>query len=218
MSRRTRGREILPEWGNGPMTVSRSALLPGNSDRQFRQMIHSLVGYANSVLVVRDSFATELGISGSQYEILMVIYRLHANAPCTMSEVAHHVHRTLAFITIEVNKLVKHGFVEKRQDSVDRRRIFLSVTKSGIRRLEDIASIQRRLNDALFDTLTPAEFGALCRLYRKLPASGERAVALARELVPVDGRSRNGKKTQATRKSTKTVLLQRNEYGRASLS
>jgi MarR family transcriptional regulator, organic hydroperoxide resistance regulator len=218
MSRRTRGREILPEWGNGPMTVSRPALLAGDSDRQFRQMIHSLVGYANSVLVVRDSFAAVLGISGSQYEILMVIYRLHANAPCTMSEVAHHVHRTLAFITIEVNKLVKHGFVEKRQDSVDRRRIFLSVTRSGIRRLEDIANIQRQLNDALFDTLTHAEFGALCRLYRKLPDSGERAVALARELVPARIPARDGKKASITKKSAKPALSQGNENGRASLS
>lgn len=217
MSRRTRGREILPEWGNGPLTVSRPALLAGQSDRQFRQMIHSLVGYANSVLVVRDSFAAVLGISGSQYEILMVIYRLHANAPCTMSEVAQHVHRTLAFITIEVNKLVKHGFVEKRQDNVDRRRIFLSVAKSGVRRLEEIANIQRQLNDALFDTLTPAEFGALCRLYRKLPDSGERAVALAQQLVPARGRPKSGKKTSGTRKS-KLPASQGSEYGRASLS
>lgn len=179
MARRMRGQEILLEWGDGPLTVSRRALLYRGSDQKFRKMIHALVGYANSVLEARDCYAALLGISGVQYEILMVIYRLHGKEPCSTTEVAVQVHRTLALITIEVDKLIAKGFVKKRRDPKDRRRALLAVTKAGVDRLERIVPMQRELNDTLFDTLTAQEFASLCKLYEKLPASGERAAAKA---------------------------------------
>jgi DNA-binding MarR family transcriptional regulator len=183
LARRTGGREILPEWGNGPLTVSRAELMTEGSDRHFRGMIHALVGYANCVLAAREAFATLLGITGVQYEIVMVIYRLHATEPCSVSEVAAQVRRTVAFITIEINKLVDKGFVEKQADFKDGRRVLLRVTARAIKRLQDIAPVQRRLNDALFRTISASEFRSLCRLYDKLGVTGPEAADLANRIV-----------------------------------
>ena len=183
MARRMRGKEILPDWGAGPLTVSRPALLSKGSDRKFRQMIHALVGYANCVLAARDGFATLLDISGVQYEILMVIYRLHGTAPCSVTEVAQQVRRTVAFMTIEVNKLVAKGLVEKQPDFQDRRRVLLQVTKRGVERLNEIAPVQRKINDALFHTISAADFRALYRLYEKLAPCGVHAVEVTSLIV-----------------------------------
>jgi DNA-binding MarR family transcriptional regulator len=178
MARHARLREFLLEWGHGPSTVSRPALLANKSDRNFRQMIHALVGYANCVLAVRDCFAAHLGITGVQYEILMVVYRLHGAEPCTVSEIALRIHRTIAFITNETKKLAALGLIDKQQDPNDRRRNNLTVTRRGVAQLMGIAPVQRRLNDALFESLSARDFEQLCALYEKLPICGEKAIAL----------------------------------------
>ncbi|MGE0736630.1 MAG: MarR family winged helix-turn-helix transcriptional regulator [Alphaproteobacteria bacterium] len=183
MARRSRGAEFLPKWGTGPLTVGRRALLSEGTDRQFRQMIHALVGYGNCVVTVRDGFAALLNVTGVQYEILMVVYRLHGARPCSVGDVAAYVRRSIPFVTIELNKLVVKGLVEKQPDFTDRRRVLLRVTAKGVRRLNDIVPIQRRVNDALFEDLSAADFRALCKLYEKLAPCGLRAADLISILV-----------------------------------
>jgi MarR family transcriptional regulator, organic hydroperoxide resistance regulator len=192
MGRRTRGQELLPALERGPLTVSRPALLTGHSDHHFRHMIHSLVGYANCVLGVRDCFATLLGITGAQYEILMVVYRLRGSKPCSVSEVAVEIHRTIAFVTNETKKLAAQGLVAKRGDPKDGRRINLTVTASCVAALKAIAPVQRALNDALFEDLNSREFQKLCQLYEKLPACGERALQLAESYRAKNTASKTG--------------------------
>jgi DNA-binding MarR family transcriptional regulator len=158
-------------------------------------MIHALVGYANCVLAVRDGFAALLGVSGVQYEILMVVYRLHGTKPCTVGDVAAYVRRSVSFVTIESNKLAAKGLIDKQPDFADRRRVLLRVTSRCIKRLNDIAPIQRRANDALFENQSAADFRALCRIYEKLAPCGPRAVDLISLLVREH--SRDGKVASA---------------------
>jgi DNA-binding MarR family transcriptional regulator len=201
MGRRSRGQELFPALEKGPLTVSRPALLAGHSDRHFRRMIHALVGYANCVLGVRDCFAALLGITGAQYEILMVVYRLRGAKPCSVSEVAVEIHRTIAFVTNETKKLAARGLIAKRGDPRDGRRINLTVTTSCVVALKGLAPVQRTLNDALFQDLNAREFLGLCQLYEKLPACGERALLLA-ESYRIKNPARNAKLRKNNGRST----------------
>lgn len=189
MGRRTRGEHVVPRFGEGPRTVAKRALLAGGTDRPFRQMIHSLVAYANNVLAARDGFAALLGISGVQYEILMVVYRLNDTKPCSVTEVANVVGRTVPFVTLEINKLVAKGFLEKQADFADRRRVLLCTTTHADQRLHDIAPVQRQVNDALFESLSAEEFRTLCKIYEKLAPCGVRAAELSAALVKESNRS-----------------------------
>ena len=160
---------------NAPLTVSRPALLVEGSDTQFRELIHDLIAYGHRLDACRDAFAGLIGVSGVQYEILMLLSR---NAGLSVSEVALRLHRSGAFITIEANRLTERGVLAKAADPRDGRKVLLRVTAKGLGLVERLAPHQRRINDALFACLDARRFAELRALAADLVACGDRAVAL----------------------------------------
>src|SRR5260370_35926955 len=99
-----------------PLTVSRPALLVKGSDAEFRRLIHDLIAYGHRLDACRDAFAAIGGISGVQYEILMLVSRAEGLA---IGEVAARLNRSGAFITIEANKLVRRGVLGKASHAAE---------------------------------------------------------------------------------------------------
>jgi len=155
--------------------VSRAALLPGGSDGEFRGLIHDLIAYGHKLDACRDAFAAIAGVSGVQYEILMLVSRAEG---LSIGEVAARLHRSGAFITIEVNRLAAAGIVSKASDPADGRRVLLTTNSKSDALLERLAPYQRRINDVLFQCLDAKRFRALRALAAELVADGDRAVAL----------------------------------------
>ena len=158
-----------------PATVSRTALLVDGSDAEFRGLIHDLIAYGHRLDTCRDAFAALVGMSGAQYEILMLVSRA---AGLAVGEVAARLHRSGAFITIEANKLVARGILEKASDPADGRRVLLKCNGRARALLERLAPYQRRINDVLFERLDVRRFRQLRLLARDLVASGDRAVTM----------------------------------------
>ena len=174
---RPRRRKAAPVFNAAlPATVSRSALLVEGSDAEFRGLIHDLIAYGHRLDTCRDAFAAIVGISGAQYEILMLVSR--AEGLLAVGEVAARLHRSGAFITIEANKLVASGILEKVADPADGRRVLLRSNAKSHELLERLAPFQRRVNDVLFERLDARRFRQLRLLARDLVASGDRAVAM----------------------------------------
>jgi MarR family transcriptional regulator, organic hydroperoxide resistance regulator len=163
-----------------PLTVSRAALLPGGSDAEFRGLIHDLIAYGHKLDACRDAFATIAGISGAQYEILMLVSRADG---LSIGEVAARVHRSGAFITIEANKLVERGILDKVSDPGDGRRVLLRMNSKSLQLLERIAPYQRRINDVLFEFMDAKRFRELRALAAELVGRGDRAVAMLEFLL-----------------------------------
>jgi MarR family transcriptional regulator, organic hydroperoxide resistance regulator len=159
-----------------PATVSRTALLVDGSDAEFRGLIHDLIAYGHRLDTCRDAFAALVGMSGVQYEILMLVSR--APGLLSVGEVAARLHRSGAFITIEANKLVARGILEKVSDPGDGRRVLLRSNEKSRELLDRLAPFQRRVNDVLFERLDARRFRQLRLLARDLVASGDRAVAM----------------------------------------
>ena len=158
-----------------PSTVSRPALLARGSDAEFRGLIHDLIAYGHKLDACRDAFAAIAGISGAQYEILMLGSRADGLA---VGEVAERLHRSGAFITIEANKLAERGILEKVSDRADGRRVLLQTTAKALALLERLAPYQRRINDVLFEFVDGKGFRELRALAAELVARGDRAVAM----------------------------------------
>jgi DNA-binding MarR family transcriptional regulator len=158
-----------------PVTVSRPALLSAGSDAAFRGLIHDLIAYGHKLDACRDAFAAIAGISGVQYEILMLVSRAEG---LSIGEVAARLHRSGAFITIEANKLAAAGILDKASDPADGRRVLLQTNSKSDALLERMAPYQRRINDVLFESLDAKRFRALRALAADLVADGDRAVAL----------------------------------------
>src|SRR2546421_679322 len=89
---RPRRRKAAPVFNAAlPATVSRTALLVEGSDAEFRGLIHDLIAYGHRLDTCRDAFAAIVGISGAQYEILMLVSR--AEGLLAVGEVAARPHR-----------------------------------------------------------------------------------------------------------------------------
>jgi len=163
-----------------PLTVSRPALLAQGSDDAFRGLIHDLIAYGHRLDACRDAFAAIVGISGVQYEILMLVSRAEA---LSIGEVAARLHRSGAFITIEANKLAERGILGKASDPADGRRVLLKHTAKGLELLRRLAPYQQRINDVLFESLDARRFKQLRVLARELLASGDRSVSMLEFLL-----------------------------------
>ncbi len=164
---------------SAPPTVSRAALLVDGSDAEFRGLIHDLIAYGHRLDGCRDAFAAIAGISGAQFEILMLVSRADG---LPVGEIAARLHRSGAFITIEANKLAARGLLEKGSDPRDGRRVLLRINAKSRYLLERLAPYQRRINDILFASLDARRFRQLRALARKLVACGDRALALLKFL------------------------------------
>ena len=158
-----------------PATVSRAALLVEWSDAEFRGLIHDLIAYGHRLDACRDAFARIAGVSGVQYEILMLVSRA---AGLSVGEVAARLHRSGAFITVEANKLVARGILDKGSDPRDGRKVLLGSNAKSLALLERLAPYQRRINDVLFERLDARGFRRVRKLAGELLASGDRAVTL----------------------------------------
>jgi MarR family transcriptional regulator, organic hydroperoxide resistance regulator len=163
-----------------PVTVSRPALLVKGSDAEFRRLIHDLIAYGHRLDACRDAFAAIAGVSGVQYEILMLVSRAEG---LSVGEVAARLHRSGAFITIEANKLAEARVLEKASDPADGRKVLLQLAAKGYGLLERMAPYQRRVNDVLFDKLDAKRFREARKLAEDLLSSGDRAVAMLEFLM-----------------------------------
>jgi DNA-binding MarR family transcriptional regulator len=101
----------------------------------------------------------------------------------SVGEVAARLHRSGAFITIEANKLVAAGILEKHSDPADGRKVLLKKANKADSLLERLAPFQRRVNDTLFEHLDARRFRELRQLAAGLLASGDRAVAMLELLL-----------------------------------
>ena len=132
--------------------------------------------------------ARQIGLAGIEYTVLISIAHLSTGSNVSVTAVAQHLRLTGAFITNVCHRLQAHGLIAKRTDAADRRRVLLTVTAEGRQRLDELAPVQRRINDVEFGCLSREEFTQLLDLVERLVDSGDRAVALQSYLSTLDAR------------------------------
>lgn len=161
-----------------PLTVSRPELTVDGSDREFRELVHNLFGFFALHERIRRGHGKFIGLAGIEYTVLIAIAHLAAIGDVNVKTVADHLHLSGAFITSTTRRLLQLGLIHKTMDTIDRRRVTLTVSSKGRAALEKLAPVQRRVNDVEFDCLSREEFKALNNLMRRMIECGNRAVAL----------------------------------------
>lgn len=168
----------MPKQCDVPLTVSRPQLLCCGSDKAFRQFVHGLLAFTARLQGVRNGLAELIGLTGTQYTILISIAHLERDGDVNVSALAEHLHISAALATIEVGHLAKKGLISKKTSNRDRRRVCLAVTAEGKRRLTELAPTQMQANDLLFDPLTKGDLQRILELTGQLIEGGNAATAL----------------------------------------
>ena len=172
-----------PKFDLGP-TVSLPALLEKglHSDGTFRQLLYDIYVVANLLESAREYLAARLGVSSSQYNIIMVVARQGGARGLSVSDVAIRLNVTGAFVTNEVKKLVKSGFIHKKSNPDDGRGVLLSLTPTGYAGVQAIEPDIVSVNDRLFTTLSKSDFQHLSRIVGSLVDVFGQTVAVLKAL------------------------------------
>ena len=150
-----------------PLSVTRPEILFDGSDREFRRLIHRmLIGQAR-LDVVRESIAARIGVSGTQYTMLMSVLHLQGTAGVSITALADYLEVTGPHVTGIIGKLVASGFVRKAANPKDGRGVLVKLTPAGRKKLLQAFGFIAAVNDRLFEGVTREEYRAVANFHAK---------------------------------------------------
>lgn len=169
-----------------PLTISNPSLLDAEGDGRFRQIVYLMVTTFGRLLDCRDAFGRAVGLTGSQYAVLIGTAYTQGSDGVTIGQLADHVQLAATHVTTEVGRLCRRGLLEKRDNPQDRRSVLVRLTREGEARVRDLAPFVRDVNDILFEGVSDKGFDDLERFLTRFARQTERAIAeiRAREAGP----------------------------------
>ena len=108
--------------GSALLTISRPEMLVNGSDRQFCNLVDDIFALSARHQTVRDGHAAYIGLSGTEYTVLVALRHLQDEGHLGVTRLAERLRVSGSFATIMVAKLVKRGLVLKEPDPADARR------------------------------------------------------------------------------------------------
>jgi DNA-binding MarR family transcriptional regulator len=126
-------------------------------------------------IVAQQEFARNLGLSVT--DLICFAYVLQApDSPVTAGDLAARAHVTTGAVTGVLNRLERGGFVTRRQDPADRRRVRVSAVPEAAERVRAVYEPYYARLAELLATYTPDEIAVLADWFT-------RAGALARSYL-----------------------------------
>lgn len=165
-----------------PLTTSREDFLKDGSDQLFREAIYTWVLSVEKLLKCRSAFARILGLTSSQFAVLMGVASQQQSKGVTIKDLAEHVALASTHVTTEIGRLEAKGLLVKRSNTEDRRSVLVSLTELGEAEIARVTPVVRETNDLLFrnvglNGLVKAHIMAL-----KVVANSEMALAHIRKV------------------------------------
>jgi DNA-binding MarR family transcriptional regulator len=152
---------------------------------QARTIGSSVADCAHEVLdvvpMVHRVIRTELRKYGAkemsvpQFRTLAFVYRKEG---ASLSEVADHMALTLPTMSMLVDGLVVHGFINRREDPKDRRRMTLTLTRDGRVRFESAREATMTYLEQRLRQLSPTERATIIasmRILRERLVGGDKS-------------------------------------------
>jgi DNA-binding MarR family transcriptional regulator len=173
-----------------PLTVSHPELLSAGRDEGFRETLYLMVLALGRLQTCREAFGRAMGLTGSQFAVLIgTAYQQKTNG-VTIRALADHVMLAPPHVTTEVGRLIRKGLLVKRPNKDDGRSVLVSLSARGEAALIGLTPFLRRVNDVLFQNISRSEFEQVSKFFRAFSLNTEYALAEIR-------------RTEAERKSLK---------------
>lgn len=182
-----------------PFTTSREEFLKDGTDQLFREAIYTLVLSVERLLKCRSSFARILGLTSSQFAVLMGVASQQGERGVTIKDLAEHVALAATHVTTEIGRLEAKGLLTKRSNESDRRSVLVSLTPRGMKEIERITPVVRETNDMLFSNVTLRGLVNTHVVARQIVGNSDEALSYVRRAAAKAARNTDGKKsTRAT--------------------
>jgi DNA-binding MarR family transcriptional regulator len=160
-----------------PRTISHPALLVKGSDLDFRQTVYLMVLAFGRLLACREAFGRALGLTGSQFAVLIGTAYQQGQDGVSIRALAQHIQLASTHVTTEVGRLIRLGLLTKRTNSRDRRGVLVRLSSKGEAALLDLAPFLRHINDILFRDISRTNFDAVSEVLTRFVVNSEQALA-----------------------------------------
>jgi DNA-binding MarR family transcriptional regulator len=149
-------------------TKDRSALPGGAALNLERRLSYRFSILATKVIrCVAEMYGPKYGLLPSGWKAMAAIGRF---GPVSGKEVCAHTTVEPDKVTRAVDRLVQLGYVKRKQDAADRRRVALSLTLLGRKVYADIEGLTRRVELELQEAVSKQERDTMSRVLGKLEA------------------------------------------------
>jgi len=169
-----------PLQGSGfsvPSTISRRDYFKDGSDDWFRDALYRLVQALSRLLVCREAFGRQLGLTGSQFTVLIGVAYRQGDTGVTVASLANYIGLAATHVTTEVGRLIRKDLLIKRRNESDRRSVLISLSPRGEAAVESVAPMVRGINDLLFKNIDRKQFGTMNEFVQTLLTNSEYAIA-----------------------------------------
>lgn len=108
-------------------------------------------------------------ITGPQ---IFMLYFINERGSCKLAQLAEELEVKPSAVTVMIDRLVKSGYVERMQDTADRRAVLVKATSLGQEVLEQALRHQLEITGEYLSRLEPHEARLLTELLEKLATDG----------------------------------------------
>jgi DNA-binding MarR family transcriptional regulator len=166
----------LPPLFAPPITTSHAALMAAGSDVAFRQSLYLMVLAFSRLGTCREAFGRALGLTGSQFAVLIGTAYRQGRDGVSIRGLAEHVALAPTHVTTEVGRLIHKGLLVKTANRQDRRGVLVRLSRRGEAAVEAVAPFVRRVNDALFAGVSRRDFAVVSAFLSRFAANSEDAL------------------------------------------
>ncbi|CAH1649580.1 MarR family transcriptional regulator [Hyphomicrobiales bacterium] len=160
-----------------PPTTSRRDYVLNGSDDWFRDVIYRLVQALGRLVVCREAFGRELGLTGSQFAVLFgVAYRQGENG-ISIAALSTYIGLAATHVTTEVGRMIRKGLLVKLPNQQDRRSVLISLSPEGEKAVMHVLPMVRQINDILFRDIDRKQLDTVNMFASTLLTNSEYALA-----------------------------------------
>jgi len=177
------GKTVRSSRGNrGSDTVKKyPGVIEGVSNEAFQSFVQDFYALSAAMQELRGHLAVIANLPHSCYTALLAIAQLQRGAAgVSVNELARHLRLRGSSVTIEVGRLADLGLVAKSGDAEDRRRVLVTLTPKALQLLDEVAPIWEKINGAVFEVLSPADFDLFRRAISRILQQMDPALAMAK--------------------------------------
>ncbi|MGE5158407.1 MAG: MarR family winged helix-turn-helix transcriptional regulator [Gemmatimonas sp.] len=133
------------------------------------------------LLVCREAFGRQLGLTGSQFTVLMGVAYRQGDTGITIASLANYIGLAATHVTTEVGRLIRKDLLIKRPNESDGRSVLISLSPKGKRAVEATSPMVRKVNDLLFKKIDRKQFETMNEFAKVLLTNTEHAIAEIRK-------------------------------------
>jgi DNA-binding MarR family transcriptional regulator len=157
---------------------AQEALLGESQQALEERLLWDVLSLSVNLMRISELWGKRIGVSGSQWMILMAIHQLGNGPGVSVKEVATFLNADASFVTTQSKILEKMQFVERIQSKHDRRNVLMSLTEMADEKLAVLAPSRARLQEFIRAELDDGEVSVMSEAISRMRARLEKAALL----------------------------------------